>query len=146
MTVLTAVFAALFGAVIGSFGNVVVYRLPRGESVAFPGSHCPACGRQLTVIDLVPVLSYLALGGRCRTCKARISPRYPLVELLMGGLFLVLALRWPPLEHGLAVLPLLIVVAMLVMAALIDLEHYIPCPTLSRCPRCCWRWPAPSSG
>src|SRR5690606_16814101 len=79
----------------------------------------------LGVLDLVPVLSYLALGGRCRTCKAKISPRYPLVELLMAGLFLLLALRWPPLEHGLAVLPLMVVVAMLSMAALIDIEHFI---------------------
>ena len=125
MTALTAVFAALLGAIVGSFGNVVVYRLPRGESVAFPGSHCPHCGRQLGVLDLVPVLSYVALGGRCRSCKAPISPRYPLVETLMAGLFLALALRWPPLEHGAAVLPLLAVVAMLVMAALIDLEHYV---------------------
>jgi len=125
VTAITAVFAALFGAIVGSFGNVVVYRLPRGESVAFPGSHCPNCNRTLGVIDLVPVLSYLALGGRCRTCKARISPRYPLVELLMAGLFLVLALRWPPLEHGFAVLPLMVVVAMLCMAALIDVEHFI---------------------
>jgi len=120
-----AVFAGLLGAIVGSFGNVVVYRLPRGESVAFPGSHCPNCGRSLGVLDLVPVLSYLALGGRCRTCKEPISPRYPLVEALMAALFVVLALRWPPLDHGLAVVPLLVVVAMLVMAALIDLERFI---------------------
>lgn len=129
MTALTAVFAALLaallGAIVGSFANVVVYRLPRGESIAFPGSRCPHCGRHLGVLDLVPVLSYVALGGRCRTCKARISPRYPLVETLMAGLFLALALKWPPLDHGAAVLPLLVVVAMLVMAALIDLERYI---------------------
>jgi len=121
----TALFAALAGSLIGSFGNVVVYRLPRGESIVFPGSRCPNCGRHLGVLDLVPVLSYLALGGRCRTCKAPISPRYPLVELLMAVLFAALALRFPPLEHGAAVLPLLAVIAMLVMAALIDIERYI---------------------
>lgn len=125
MIAFTALFAALLGAVIGSFGNVVVYRLPRGESVAFPGSHCPNCGRQLTALDLVPVVSYLALRGRCRTCKTRISPRYPLVELVMAALFVALVLRYPPLEYGAAVVPLLVVTAMLVMAALIDLEHFI---------------------
>ena len=133
MTALTALFSGLFagllagllGAIIGSFGNVVVYRLPRGESVAFPGSHCPNCGHQLGFLDLVPVFSYLALRGRCRSCKARISPRYPLVELLMAGLFAALVLRFDPLVDGAAVLPLLVVTAMLVMAALIDLEHFI---------------------
>jgi len=121
----TVLFAALLGSIIGSFANVVVYRLPRGESVAFPGSRCPTCGRQLGVLDLVPVVSYLALRGRCHTCKARISPRYPLVELVMAALFVALVLRFPPLDHGGAVLPLLAVTAMLVMAALIDIEHFI---------------------
>src|SRR5690606_18187433 len=105
--------------------NVVVYRLPRGESIAFPGSRCPHCGRHLGVLDLVPVFSYLALGGRCRSCKASISPRYPLVEALMAAVFVALALRWPPDASGWAVIPLLVVAAMLVMAALIDLERYI---------------------
>lgn len=125
MTALTVVFAAILGALIGSFANVVVYRLPRGESIAFPGSRCPNCGHHLGARDLVPVLSYLALGGRCRTCRAPISARYPLVEVLMAGLFAVLALRWPPLTFGWAVLPLLVVITMLVMAALIDLERFI---------------------
>ena len=125
MIAFSVLFAALLGSLIGSFGNVVVYRLPRGESVAFPGSHCPNCGRKLSALDLVPVFSYLALRGRCRTCKTRISPRYPLVELLMAALFAVLVWRFPPLEHGAAVVPLLVVTAMLVMAALIDLEHFI---------------------
>lgn len=125
MTTLSVVFAGVLGAVIGSFANVVVYRLPRGESVAFPGSRCPSCGRHLGPVDLVPVLSYLFLRGRCRTCGARISPRYPLVETLMALLFALLAVLVPPLDHGVALLALLAVVAMLVMAALIDIEHYI---------------------
>ncbi|HZW27429.1 MAG TPA: prepilin peptidase [Trueperaceae bacterium] len=125
MTALTVVFAALLGAVVGSFGNVVVYRLPRGESVVSPGSRCPSCGRRLSAVDLVPVLSWLLLRGRCRTCGARISPRYPLVEALMAGLFAALAVAFPPELHGAAVLPLLVVVAMLVMASLIDLERYL---------------------
>ncbi len=125
MTALTALFAAAFGAVVGSFANVVVYRLPRGESVVHPGSRCPSCGRRLSVIDLVPVLSWLFLRGKCRTCGAPISPRYPLVELLMAATFVALALLFPPVSWGAAVIPLLVAVAMLLMAALIDLERYV---------------------
>lgn len=125
MTALVVVFAALLGAVVGSFANVVIYRLPRGESVVHPGSRCPSCDRRLGVVDLVPVLSYLALGGRCRTCKARISPRYPLVEAAMALLFAAIALRWPALDVGAAMLPLMAVAALLVMAAIIDIEHYV---------------------
>jgi len=125
VTALVVVFAALLGAVVGSFANVVIYRLPRGESVVHPGSRCPSCDRRLGVVDLVPVLSYLALGGRCRTCKARISPRYPLVEAAMALLFAAIALRWPALDVGAAMLPLMAVAALLVMAAIIDIEHYV---------------------
>ncbi len=122
---LFAVFAAVIGSLIGSFGNVVVWRLPRGESVAFPPSHCPNCNHRLGPLELVPVLSWLTLRGRCRHCHARISPRYPLVEALMAAVFLVVALRWPPVSAGLAFLPLWAVLAMLLMAALIDVDHYI---------------------
>lgn len=122
---LFAVLAAVIGSLIGSFGNVVVWRLPRGESVAFPPSHCPRCDHRLGPLELVPVLSWLALRGRCRHCGAPISPRYPLVEALMAAVFLAVALVWPPLTSGLAFLPLWAVLAMLVMAALIDIDHYI---------------------
>ncbi|MFO7544657.1 MAG: prepilin peptidase [Trueperaceae bacterium] len=125
MSALVVVFAALLGSVVGSFANVVVYRLPRGESVVHPGSHCPSCNRRLGVLDLVPVLSYLALGGRCRTCKARISPRYPLVEAAMALLFAAIALRWPALDAGAAMVPLMAVTALLLMAAIIDIEHFV---------------------
>lgn len=74
------VFVALFGAVIGSFLNVCIYRMPRGESVAWPGSHCPACGHEIAPYDNIPVVSYLVLRGRCRACGIGISPQYPLVE------------------------------------------------------------------
>lgn len=125
MTLTLAVLAGVLGALIGSFGNVVIWRLPRGESIVFPGSHCPKCDRPLGVLDLVPIVSYLALRGRCRSCKAPISVRYPLIEALMAALFVVITLRWSPLEYGAAALPLLAVVAMLLMAAIIDIEHYI---------------------
>ena len=82
------VAVGLFGLVFGSFLNVCVYRLPRGESVVTPGSHCPHCGHPIRWYDNVPLVSYLGLRGRCRDCHARISPLYPLVEALTAGVLL----------------------------------------------------------
>jgi leader peptidase (prepilin peptidase) / N-methyltransferase len=79
--------AFLFGLTFGSFFNVCIRRLPRHESVVSPRSHCPACGTPIRARDNIPVLSYLLLRGRCRSCRTRISPEYPLVELLTGALF-----------------------------------------------------------
>lgn len=85
------VFFLALGACIGSFLNVVIYRLPRGESIVFPGSHCPSCGRALAWFDNIPIVSYLALRARCRYCHTHISAQYPLIEsltaLLVGGLY-----------------------------------------------------------
>ena len=83
---LTILVSGVAGLAIGSFMNVVVYRLPRHMSVVQPPSHCPTCETQLTLFDLVPVMSWLWLRGRCRHCSARISSRYPLVELATGAL------------------------------------------------------------
>lgn len=77
----------ILGLMIGSFLNVVIYRVPRGESIVRPGSHCPSCGHGLKAWELAPVLSFLAQRGRCRKCRVRISWRYPGVELLTGVLF-----------------------------------------------------------
>jgi leader peptidase (prepilin peptidase) / N-methyltransferase len=85
-TPLAVVGAALLGAIWGSFFNVVIARLPRGESVVRPASRCLSCGVAVRARDNVPVVSYLWLRGRCRHCGARISPRYPLVEMLTAGL------------------------------------------------------------
>ena len=87
------VLVILLGLVIGSFLNVVIWRVPRGESVVRPPSHCPACDNPVRPRDNVPVVSWLLLRGRCRDCSAPISPRYPLVEAATGALFLVMALR-----------------------------------------------------
>ena len=84
----------VLGLILGSFLNVVIYRLPKGKSLASPPSSCPACGTRLGPIDLVPLLSYAFLGGRCRHCGAKISLRYPLVELLTGLVFSLLYLRY----------------------------------------------------
>lgn len=113
----------LLGAVIGSFLNVVAVRLPRGESVAHPPSHCPACRAAIAWFDNIPVLSFLALRGRCRHCRAPISWRYPLVETATATLFALAAWR---LEARLeAVLPAWAFLAALVAVAAIDLEHEI---------------------
>jgi leader peptidase (prepilin peptidase)/N-methyltransferase len=83
-------FAFVFGLVIGSFLNVVIHRLPRGESIVRPRSRCPRCERPIAAWDNVPVLSYLWLRGRCRHCAEKISPRYPLIELTTGVVFAAL--------------------------------------------------------
>jgi leader peptidase (prepilin peptidase)/N-methyltransferase len=89
-----AVSFFVLGAVIGSFLNVVIARLPRGESIVTPSSRCTACGHPIRPRDNIPVLSYLLLGGRCRDCNTRISTRYPLIEFLTALLFLALYLKW----------------------------------------------------
>jgi leader peptidase (prepilin peptidase)/N-methyltransferase len=88
---LAAAWLFLVGSAVGSFLNVVVYRLPAGMSIVSPGSHCPACKHPIRWHDNLPILSWLVLRGRCRDCAARISPRYPAVEAATGGLFLLLA-------------------------------------------------------
>ncbi len=93
MTVLLAVLAAVLGLAVGSFLNVVVWRVPRRESVVSPPSHCPACDHPVRPRDNVPVLSWLLLRGRCRDCAEPISPRYPVVEALTALVFVVLAVR-----------------------------------------------------
>jgi leader peptidase (prepilin peptidase) / N-methyltransferase len=110
----------LFGGLIGSFLNVVAHRVPRGESLVSPGSHCPGCGTPVRPYDNVPVLSWLLLRGRCRSCGVRISPRYPLVELLTAAVFvLVVALNGFD-EELLLELPF---AAALIALAAIDLDH-----------------------
>ena len=110
------------GLVVGSFLNVCIYRLPRGESLAWPASHCTTCNRTLRWYENVPVFSWAVLRGRCQTCRSRISTRYPIVELTTGALFLAgyYAFGLTPL---LAV-RLLFACAMVVLFA-IDLEHQI---------------------
>jgi leader peptidase (prepilin peptidase)/N-methyltransferase len=114
--------AAVLGAVFGSFLNVVAYRLPRGESLSRPRSRCPGCLTQIRAYDNVPVLSWLALRGRCRTCRAPISARYPLVEAATGALCALVVLAKGPDEDALLGLAL---VLLLVPVTLIDLDHRI---------------------
>ncbi len=96
MDILFAIFAFLFGLTFGSFLNVCIYRLPRGLSVVSPRSACPNCETPIAAYDNVPVLSWLLLGGKCRNCKAPITPRYMIVELICGVLFLACYLEFGP--------------------------------------------------
>jgi len=112
----------LFGLAVGSFVNVVIYRVPRGESVITPRSRCPTCGVQIRDRDNIPVLSWLLLRGRCRDCGARISPQYLFVELGCGGLFAGLALR---LGCNWELPAYLVLAAGLVALSCLDLERLI---------------------
>ena len=114
--------AFTLGLLVGSFLNVVIYRLPRGESVVHPGSHCPHCQAAIRPWENVPVLSYLWLRGRCRQCSAPISARYPAIEFLTGCVFLALTLRFGVQAET----PLFLVfAALLITAAWIDLDYQI---------------------
>ncbi|MGI9106230.1 MAG: prepilin peptidase [Pyrinomonadaceae bacterium] len=119
---LAFVFVSTFGALIGSFLNVVIYRVPREESIAFPNSRCPSCGTAIRFYDNVPVLSFLLLRGRCRACRVPIPRRYPAVEALTALLFGLVFLH-----DGLTLaLPFdLVFVAALVALIFIDAEHMI---------------------
>lgn len=122
VTGLVLAFAGCLGLVCGSFANVLIYRLPRCESVVFPGSHCPACGTPIPWYLNIPVLSFLALRGRCASCKVPISPRYPLVEASTGLLFLACAWAWgPTVKAGWGAAFCLLCLPL----GLIDLEHQI---------------------
>lgn len=114
--------ATILGAAIGSFLNVVAYRLPRRESLAFPASHCPRCEAAIRARDNIPVLGWLALRGRCRHCREPIAIRYPLVEALSAALAVAVVLvRHSP--HDLALGLTLVIV--LIPVALIDLDHHM---------------------
>src|SRR5437588_1082727 len=122
VTAFVTALCGVFGLTVGSFLNVVIYRVPRKESVVRPRSRCPSCATQLAERDNVPVVSWLLLRGRCRTCGEPISARYPAVELLTGALFVGAALR---LGLDWALAAYLVFFASLVAITFIDLEHYI---------------------
>lgn len=115
-------FPFVFGAVVGSFLNVCICRLPLNESVVFPPSHCPRCDYRIRWYDNVPIVSYLILRGKCRSCGERISPQYPLVEALNGFSTLFLFLKF---GASLTFLALFIFCSALVVITFIDLEHQI---------------------
>jgi leader peptidase (prepilin peptidase) / N-methyltransferase len=117
-----AILALLFGLLIGSFLNVCIYRWPRDLSVVRPRSHCVSCGKTIAWYDNVPLLSYALLRGRCRRCHARISPRYPVVELLTGVIFFYAVWSLGPTAEA---LKLCVFAALLVGLLFSDLEERI---------------------
>jgi leader peptidase (prepilin peptidase)/N-methyltransferase len=112
----------LLGLIIGSFLNVVIYRLPRRESVVFPSSHCTSCNTSIKAYDNIPVLSYALLGGKCRSCRVGISPLYPAVELLVAFLYLMAAIK-NNFEMDLPLVGDIVFLSFLVPLIFIDLQH-----------------------
>lgn len=120
--VFSLVTAAAFGAIVGSFLNVCTYRLPRDRSVVWPASACPRCGRPLAWYENIPMVSYLALGGRCRTCRGPIAARYPIVEALTAVMF---ALAWWHYGPGALFASRMVLGCALIVLFAIDLEHHL---------------------
>jgi len=122
MNILLVAAVAAFGLIAGSFLNVVIYRVPRRESIVLPASHCPVCAHSLTAQDNIPVLSYLFLKGRCRYCGAGISKQYPLVEAVAALIFVTSLLK-----YGLtpAFFPAVFFLLVLLSVSVIDIEHLI---------------------
>lgn len=112
----------VLGLIVGSFLNVCIWRIPRGESIVLPASHCPNCHIPLKFYDNIPVISYILLRGSCRSCGEKISWRYPLVEFLTCILFLAIGWRFGP---SWPLIPYLIFAASLIIIAFIDIEHLI---------------------
>ncbi|RLA69335.1 MAG: prepilin peptidase [Epsilonproteobacteria bacterium] len=122
MSILTYLFIFIFGAIIGSFLNVIIYRLPRGESIVFPASHCTSCGTNLKPWHNIPILSWLMLRGKCAFCGAKISYQYPLIELLSGSIFLVVFLK---MGIAWATLGIAIVFLLLLTMSVIDFYYKV---------------------
>lgn len=119
---LLQIFSAILGAVVGSFLNVCIYRIPSGKSVVFPASHCPACKHPIKFYDNIPIISYLMLRGKCRHCSKRISPLYPVIELLTAVISVFLFRK-----YGLSFEYLFsfVFTCALIIIAFIDLKHQI---------------------
>lgn len=118
----TVLLLAVLGLVVGSFLNVCIHRLPLGQSIVSPGSRCPGCGYSLRWFDNIPVISYAVLGGRCRTCGASISARYPIVELLTMGVFVA---HYFAFGVDILLVPRLLLACALIVLFAIDLEHHL---------------------
>ncbi|SHE51246.1 leader peptidase (prepilin peptidase) / N-methyltransferase [Caldanaerobius fijiensis DSM 17918] len=116
------IFVFIIGAIIGSFLNVVIYRVPREESITYPPSHCTRCGERLKAHELIPIISYILLKGRCSHCGERISPRYIAVEAITGLSFVLLFWKFGVSADAFFYA---LLVSMLISLSFIDLEHMI---------------------
>ncbi len=117
-------FMFALGAIAGRFTNVLIWRLPRRESIVFPGSHCPVCGKHIKFYDNIPIMSYIILGGKCRNCGAKISPRYIFVEAFIGLAFLVTYIFYDPLSY-IEIIRMMLVLPIFVAITFIDWEHWV---------------------
>jgi leader peptidase (prepilin peptidase) / N-methyltransferase len=115
-------FAFLFGAIVGSFLNVCIYRIPNKRSIVSPPSSCPQCGHRIRWYQNIPIVSYLFLGGRCSSCQAQISLRYPGIEALTGGLF---CLTLSVFGFSLATLVYWVFISSLIVVTFVDIDHQI---------------------
>jgi len=122
MSVAGACVVGIVGAIIGSFLNVCIWRIPREESIVFPASHCPACSHPIRFFDNMPIISWLILRGRCRDCGASISPRYPLVEALTAALAVLLFWKY---GFSLQLLCAFLFTAALIVITFIDIDYQI---------------------
>lgn len=122
MAITYTLFSFLLGLILGSFYNVVGLRMPKNESIVYPGSHCTNCQRSLTAIDLVPVFSYLLLRGKCRTCKVRISPIYMMMELVTGLFF---ALSYWQLGFSLELIVAWLFISLLIIITVSDIAYML---------------------
>lgn len=116
------VFLFLFGLCVGSFLNVIIYRLPEEKSIVFPNSACTDCNEKLRSIDMIPVLSYIFLGGKCRYCKKPISIQYPLIELFTGLVWLFTYIKF---GFSIETVAIIFLYTLLIPVAIIDLNHMI---------------------
>jgi prepilin signal peptidase PulO-like enzyme (type II secretory pathway) len=118
--------AFIFGTCIGSFLNVVIWRLPREESLG-GRSHCPKCSHKLMWHNLIPVLSFVMAGGKCAYCRKSVSPRYPIIELTTGVLFALAAYYYIPLDVPtlITLIKLMLIIALGIVVFVVDLEHYL---------------------
>ncbi len=122
MQYLPGIFSAILGAVVGSFLNVCIHRIPERQSIALPGSRCPDCGAPIRFYDNIPIISYLVLRGKCRSCGERISPIYPAVELLTATVSLLLLWKYGPSYEYLVSF---LFTCALIVITLVDLRHQI---------------------
>jgi leader peptidase (prepilin peptidase)/N-methyltransferase len=119
---INVVLIFILGLIVGSFGNVCIFRIPRNESIIFPASHCPKCYSNIKPVDNIPLLSYILLKGRCRNCKSKISIQYPIVEFLTGLIYLIIYLTYC---LSIQTLIYIILVSALIIIAFIDLNEQI---------------------
>lgn len=121
--IIFSAFSFAMGACVASFLNVVIWRVPRGESIVMPASHCPKCGASIKWWQNIPILSWLCLRGKCANCKTAISPRYIIVETIGGALFLAAFIKLGPLSGLLTLLFWWIWIALMIVGSFIDFDH-----------------------